>query len=103
MVYDRFLTLNFGIRDNEICSELFTEYGVTSVCNVTVADLEENVGYKYPNKDEMTKSAQERFRVTVNAILAEADNFTVAARQGEIWVIQKETRKPQDCMTKDRR
>jgi len=60
---------------NEICSSLHAEYGATLVCNETVTDLEEFVGYRYPQKVKAAKIAEAAFMIIRNAVLAEADKF----------------------------
>jgi hypothetical protein len=59
----------------EICSELRTEYGVTSFFNQNMVDFESYESYKRPDYDEGEKSARARYMVIFNAVFAEADKY----------------------------
>jgi hypothetical protein len=61
----------------EIYLGLHTEYGVCLVCNETVTDLENIAGYKRPELNEKTKTARAIFMIILNAIMVEADKYSL--------------------------
>ena len=70
-----FLNVDIDKTFREIYLELHAEYGAHLFSNRTVTDLENIEGYKYPQKDEGTKTARAIFMIVLNAIMAEADKF----------------------------